>query len=103
MLGDAKQKLQRMIELAEELYTNVNDLKERVQETTETVEETNERVADLASEVRAQRVILEALADERDLEVELPPEYESVNDFSEIPADKGDTNSGEEPSEPADT
>lgn len=103
MLGDAKQKLQRMVDLAEDLYANVNDLKQRVEETTEsveqtteTVEETNERVADLAAEVRAQRVILEALAEDRGLDVELPPEFEAAG------AEESGTSSTSEEAETSD-
>lgn len=80
MLGDAKQKLQRMVDLAEDLYASVNDLKQRVEETTATVEETNERVSDLEAEVRAQRVILEAVAEDHGLDVELPAEFASGED-----------------------
>jgi chromosome segregation ATPase len=92
MIGDAKRKLQRTIDLAEDLYEKVNELTRRVEETTETVDDTNARVQDLETdladrqerlesrldeqravfraELAAQRDILEAIADDRGIDVE---------------------------------
>lgn len=70
MLGNAGKKLQRMVDLAEELYERMNQLREQLRDLQGTVEETNERVAAIETEQTAQRALLEAIADERDIDVD---------------------------------
>ena len=70
MLGDAKKKIQRMVDLAEQLYEKVNELTRRVEDTTEAVEDTNARIGELETELAEHRAILEAIAEDRDLDVE---------------------------------
>jgi len=92
MLGDAKKKIQRVVDLAEQLYEKVNELNRRIKDTTETVEDTNARVEDLEAELAEQRAILDALAADRDLDVEEPAGAPG----EESSADSGDGRSGEE-------
>lgn len=70
MLGNAGKKLQRMLDLAEELYERMNDLREQLRKMQETVEDTNERVSGIEEEQAANRALLEALADEQDIDVD---------------------------------
>lgn len=70
MIGGAGKKLQTMVELAEELYERTNEMRRKLQETSETVEATADRVERLEVEVAEQRAILEAVAEERGIEVE---------------------------------
>lgn len=70
MLGNAGQKISRMVELAETLYEKVVQLREEVQALRETAQETRDRIADLEHEVADQRALLEAVAEAHDLDVE---------------------------------
>jgi hypothetical protein len=70
MLGDAKKKIQRMVDLAEQLYEKVNELTRRVEDTTEAVEDTNARIGELETELAEHRAILEAIAEDRGIDVE---------------------------------
>lgn len=70
MLGNAGKKLQRMLDLAEELYDRMNQLREQLRDLQGTVEETNAAVADIRAEQAEQRAILAALAEERDIDLE---------------------------------
>lgn len=70
MLGNAGKKLQKMVDLAEELYERMNQLREQLRDLQGTVEETNERVAAIETEQTAQRELLEAIADARDIDVD---------------------------------
>lgn len=70
MLGNAGKKLQKMVDLAEELYERMNQLREQLRELQGAVEETNDRAAAIETEQTAQRALLEAIADDRDIDVE---------------------------------
>lgn len=70
MLGNAGQKISRIVELAEDLYDRVRELREEVNELRETTRETRDRVADLEAELATQRALLEALARAQGLDVE---------------------------------
>ena len=70
MLGNAGQKISRMVELAETLYEKVVELREEVQALRETTRETRDRVAHLEEEVAGQRALLEAIAAAEDIDVE---------------------------------
>lgn len=70
MLGNAGQKITRIVDLAEELYERVVELREQVNELRETSRDTHERVVALENEVASQRELLEALAEAEGLDVE---------------------------------
>lgn len=70
VLGNAGKKIGTIVELAEELYEKVTELKEQLAETRETVEATNRRVAELEREAARQRALIEALAKERGIDVD---------------------------------
>lgn len=64
MIGDAKKKLQRTINIAEKLYEKMNELTRRVEDTTETVDDTNARVQELEGELADRQERLETKLDE---------------------------------------
>lgn len=69
-LGGATRKLQKVADMGEELYSRINELREQILEVRETVQETNKRVAALENKVDGQTAILEALAENEDIDVD---------------------------------
>lgn len=70
VLGSATQKIQTIVELAEDLYEKVTELKEELQQTQETVHDVDGRVAGIEEELDQQRVILEGIANELDISID---------------------------------
>jgi ABC-type transporter Mla subunit MlaD len=60
-LGGTAKKLQKVADMAEDVYAKLSALREEVVETRETVEETAERTAALEAEVAAQRAQIDRL------------------------------------------
>lgn len=83
MLGNAGQKISRMVELAETLYEKVVQLREEVQALRETAQETRDRIAGLEREVADQRAVLEAVAEAHDLDVEAIREAAGADEVAE--------------------
>ncbi len=69
MLGNAGQKISKVVDLAEQLYERVTELREQVRTLQETSADTNDRVAALEDEVAAQRAVLEAIAEAQGVEL----------------------------------
>jgi peptidoglycan hydrolase CwlO-like protein len=69
-LGSTAKKLQQVVDMAEDVYTRLNQLKEQIAELRETVTETRDRVDDLDYELAEQRAILDALAEREGIDVE---------------------------------
>lgn len=69
MLGNAGQKISKVVDLAEQLYERVTELREQVRTLQETAADTNDRVAALEDEVAAQRSVLEAIAEAQGVEL----------------------------------
>lgn len=67
-LGSTAKKLQKVADIADDLYTKVNELKSQLQELRATVDETNERVDAVDRELAEQRALLEAIAEQQDLD-----------------------------------
>ena len=84
-LGGTAKKLQRMIDMAEQTYHRLNEVREQLDSLRTTVEETGERVEHVEAEQREQRALLEALADEQGLDVD-----EVVADAGGVSADGAD-------------
>lgn len=70
MLGNAGKKLQKMVDLAEELYERMNQLREQLRELQTTLEETNTTVQEIKTEQTEQRALIEAIAVEQDVDVD---------------------------------
>lgn len=69
-LGGATRKLQKVADMGEELYGRMNELLEQVIETQETVNDTHERVGAIENRLDQQGVLLEALAEKHDIDVD---------------------------------
>lgn len=69
--GSTAKKLQKVADIADDLYTKVNELKSQLQALRETVEETNDRVDDLDGRMDEQRALLEAIAEEQGIDTEV--------------------------------
>ena len=69
-LGSTAKKLQQIADMAEDVYARLNQLREQVSETRKTVDETKDRVDELDRELAEQRALLEALAEERGIDVD---------------------------------
>lgn len=67
-LGSTAKKIQKVAEIADELYTKVNELKTQLEALRDTVEETNDRVDGMDRELAEQRALIEALAEQRDID-----------------------------------
>jgi len=67
-LGSTAKKVQKLADVAESLQTRVQSIREDVEETQGTVKDTNERVMALEREVARQGEVLDALADELDVD-----------------------------------
>ncbi|MFO7834644.1 MAG: DUF5798 family protein [Halohasta sp.] len=69
-LGSTTKKIQMLADTAEQMYSRLNDVREQVETTQTTVTETGDRVQQLESEIVEQRAILEAVADELDIDLD---------------------------------
>ncbi|WP_136686689.1 DUF5798 family protein [Halorhabdus amylolytica] len=68
--GDTAKKLQKVTSAAEDLYEKMNQLRGQVQSLREEVETTSEQVDEIEHDLAEQRALLEALAEEKGLDVE---------------------------------
>lgn len=69
-LGSTAKKLQKVADIADELYTKLNEQREQLQELRSTVEETSDRVEAIDREQTEQRALLESLAEEQGLDTD---------------------------------
>jgi DNA anti-recombination protein RmuC len=80
-IAGTKKKVQRLIKVAEESYKKISELLERMERLQNDLETTSRQVDHIEYELAEQRVLLEALAEQRGVDVEtvlaeadLPPE-----------------------------
>lgn len=85
-LGGTAKKLQKVAEMAEDVYARLNDLRDQVREMRETVGETKARVDALETETAEQRAILEALAEEQGIDVEAVTATAHIGEAESSPA-----------------
>lgn len=69
-LGGTAKKLQKVTNMAEDVYARLNDLRDQVVEMRETTQETSDRVDRLEAETAEMRAITEALAEQEGIDVE---------------------------------
>ncbi|MFC7250932.1 DUF5798 family protein [Halomicroarcula sp. GCM10025324] len=69
-LGSTAKKIQKVADVADEVYTKVNELKTQLQDLRQTVEATNNRVDEFDHELTEQRALVEALAEQQGLDPE---------------------------------
>jgi hypothetical protein len=70
-LGSTAKKLQDLADAAEKLFRQLHDLRERVSGLEETLQTTSEQVGELDREQRRQRALLEAVAEEQGVDVDV--------------------------------
>lgn len=95
-LGSTAKKLQRVADMAEDLVGRLNELRERVIQMEETVDETNNRLTDLERTHAEQRALLEAMAEQQNIQVEeviADVEAETSDEEATGPVEEGDTRS----------
>ncbi|QZX98686.1 DUF5798 family protein [Halobaculum rubrum] len=68
--GSTAKKLQTVADLAEKLYTKVNEIRERVEAMQGAVQSTEQRVETLERDLAQQRAIVEAIAEAQDIDVD---------------------------------
>lgn len=68
--GSTAKKLQKVVDMADDLYAKLNEQKEQLKELRNTVEETSDRVEAVDREQAKQRALLEAIAEEQGLDTE---------------------------------
>jgi TolA-binding protein len=99
--GDTAKKLQKVADMAEDVYRKLNELREQVVETKETVEETKARVDSLEADTAEQRAILEAIAEQQGIDLEEVVADAHISEAEadgEVDADggeSGDTSAGD--------
>lgn len=71
-LGSTAKKLQQVVDVADDLYAKINDLKSDLAAMRDTIEDTNSRVERVESELEAQRELLEAIAEKEGVTIEEP-------------------------------
>lgn len=69
-LGSTAKKLQNLVDVAEDLYQRVNDLRDRLVRMESTIDETSERVETVEEDVAETRAILEAIAEDQDIDID---------------------------------
>ncbi|MFB6221432.1 MAG: DUF5798 family protein [Halolamina sp.] len=69
-LGSTAKKLQTVAERAEKVYKRLNKLRDEVEETQETVDHIETEVAGLEDELREQRAVLYAIAEEQGIDAD---------------------------------
>lgn len=69
-LGSTAKKVQKLADLAEKMYKRINHMVEQLQELRETVDETGRRVETIEQELEQHRVLLDAIAEEHDIDVD---------------------------------
>jgi uncharacterized coiled-coil DUF342 family protein len=84
-LGGTAKKLQKVIDVADELYKRVNELREELNDVRNRIDETNGRVKSVQGELAEQRELLERIAEANDVELEMTtaPETDGDNPGSE--------------------
>jgi len=68
--GDTAKKVQRVANMAEDLYEKMNQLRGQIQSLREEVETTSEQVDEIERDLAEQRALLEAIAENEGVDVE---------------------------------
>ncbi|MBO4248443.1 hypothetical protein IL252_11520 [Halomicrobium sp. IBSBa] len=69
-LGSTAKKVQKLADLAEKMYKRINHMVEQLQDLRGTVDETGARVEEIERELEQHRTLLEAIAEEHDIDVD---------------------------------
>ena len=103
-LGGTAKKLQKVTDMAEDVYTRLNDLREQIVEMRETTQETSDRVDRLEREAAEMRALLNALAEAEGIDVEsVTAEAHIAEAERDDEADAADADADSDSESPADT
>ncbi|AFK19212.1 hypothetical protein E6P09_10560 [Haloferax mediterranei ATCC 33500] len=86
-LGGTAKKLQKVAEMAEDVYKKLNELREQIVEVRETVNETEARVDRLEAENAEQRAILEAIAEEQGVDLDAAIAQAHISEAEDVQPD----------------
>lgn len=101
-LGSTTKKIQMMADKAEQLYTQLNEVKKQLEDLRVKVDTTHETVSELEVRHEQNRAILEALAEEQGIDVEQVITEASIEDAeSRAGADDGPDAASDEVAEKA--
>lgn len=92
-LGGTAKKLQRVVDVADELYAKVSDLREEIVAVRNSIDETKERLTAVETELEEQRELLERIAEAERVDTTLETSKEAETDAPEGPS--GETPAGE--------
>jgi DNA repair ATPase RecN len=97
--GSTAKTLQKVVDIADELYTKLSEVKTQLQALRGTVEETNARVDEMDRRLAEQRALVEAVAEEQGIDVDAVLTEAVIEDAEEAtdgePADtEGETTDG---------
>ncbi|MFB6124955.1 MAG: DUF5798 family protein [Halanaeroarchaeum sp.] len=87
-LGSTAKKLQNVVDVVEDLYAKLTEVREQVEQMRSTIETTSDRVERMETELADQRDLLEAIAEANDVEV---PGGEAAETTEEEPAPTPET------------
>jgi DNA anti-recombination protein RmuC len=91
-IAGTKQKIQRVVKVAEETYKKINQVIEQVEQLQQDLEQTSEQVNHIEREQADQRALLEALAEEQGLDVEaILDDVEYPERLQETPDDEAES------------
>jgi archaellum component FlaC len=98
-LGGTARKLQKVTDMAEDVYTRLNDLRDQIVEMRETTQETSDRVDRLERETAEVRALVEALAEEEGVDIERVTAEAHISEAEREDAETSET--AQEDPEPA--
>lgn len=82
-LGSTAKKIQTLADRAEQLYVKLKEVHERVVSVEDTVDDTQVRVKELENAVEHQRVVIEALAEDRGIDVDAVVAEAAIEDVDD--------------------
>lgn len=90
-LGSTAKKLQTVADRAEQLYAQLDNVREQLTDLRAKVEEIHTTVTTLETKHQQNRALLEALADERGIDVEEVLTEAAINDAEDTPTAEAET------------
>lgn len=96
-LGGTAKKLQKVVDVADELYARINDLKDDITAVRNSIDETNQRVSNIEDELSEQRELLERIAEAGGVDVAVGDEAtQGVDENTQTDEVQGDVDDSTE-------
>ncbi len=96
-LGGTAKKLQRVVDIADELYAKIGDLREEIVAVRNSIDETKERMSAVETELEEQRELLERIADAEGVDTTLESSADGVPDGTDEPAEDTSATGSDDP------